>query len=419
MKVVFINKSDARGGAAVVTHRLCSALRAAGVDARMLVVEKLTHDSWVEQAASPRRASIPFISERLQIYMANGFNRRDLFKADTAQAGLPLWHHPLVREADVVCLGWWNQGMLSLHGVRRIAALGKPIIQTMHDMWSMTAICHHAGGCMAYRSQCSRCPLLGRRAAPDDLSAHVWEAKHALVRDVHIRFVPVSRWLARMARSSGLLGGADIHVIPNAFPVPAGNPAPKDTSGTLRVAFGAARLDDDIKGLPILLHALRLLRRDHPKAADRIELVTFGDIRDSSLLDDVAIRHSHAGTVTPGAEVARLLDSCHIIASSSYYETLPGTLIEGQAEGCWPVAFDRGGQADIIRQGVTGTLVPFGADSAEAARNLAAGIITAADTVTSADSAALVSRLRDSVRRKFSAESVASRWLGLLTESRL
>ena len=41
MKVVLINHSDTLGGASVVTARLASALRAEGVDARMLETQDI------------------------------------------------------------------------------------------------------------------------------------------------------------------------------------------------------------------------------------------------------------------------------------------------------------------------------------------------------------------------------------------
>lgn len=118
MKVVLINKSDSTGGAAVVSKRLVEALRGINIDARMLVVEKLSDAPYVALAASPKRAAIPFLAERLKIFCSNGFSRAELFKADTASDGLPLCRHPWVREADVVVLGWMNQGMLSLKGIR-------------------------------------------------------------------------------------------------------------------------------------------------------------------------------------------------------------------------------------------------------------------------------------------------------------
>jgi len=81
MKVTFINKSDLRGGAAVVTMRLLESLRAYNVDARMLVTEKLSGSPYVEVAASPTKIKREFLAERLKIFFANGFNRKDLFKS--------------------------------------------------------------------------------------------------------------------------------------------------------------------------------------------------------------------------------------------------------------------------------------------------------------------------------------------------
>ena len=48
MKIAIINKSDLNGGAAVVSYRLMNALREHGVDAKMLVTEKLGKDGNVE-----------------------------------------------------------------------------------------------------------------------------------------------------------------------------------------------------------------------------------------------------------------------------------------------------------------------------------------------------------------------------------
>ena len=108
MKVVIINKSDSTGGAAVVSARLLRALCNLGVDAHMLVCEKLHDSGRVELAASPSRIKRSFLAERLKIFLANGLNRDNLFKVDTASDGLPLHRNRLVREADVICLNWVN-----------------------------------------------------------------------------------------------------------------------------------------------------------------------------------------------------------------------------------------------------------------------------------------------------------------------
>ena len=419
MKVLLINRSDATGGAAVVSRRLMEALRRAGADARMLVVEKTTDSPFVEQAAPELCSRIPFLAERLKIFAANGFNRRDLFKADTASDGLELWRHPLVRGADVICLNWVNQGMLSLRGIRRIAALGKPIVWTMHDMWCLTGICHHAGSCTRWERDCGDCPLLGRRAAPRDISARVHARKQALYDAARPVFVAVSRWLAAKASRSSLLATRRVRVIPNAFPL-SDHPAraARRDDDPITLIAGAARLDDPVKGLPLLLGALRLLRAEDPALADRLRLLTFGSFRDPGAMQGVAVSHTHLGTLR-GAAVAEAYGRADIVVSASLYETLPGTLVEGQDCGCIPVSFDRGGQSDIVSEGRTGFLAHLDDSQTpeESARELADAIRRAAQVVAEGQRLAeFREAMRKSVVEKFAAQSVAQAYMELFRE---
>ena len=154
LKLTFISRSDIRGGAAIVTYRLVEALRAIGMDARMLVCDKLSKSDFVKVCAPLRKIEYCFLKERLNVYVHNEFNKASLFKIDPASDGLPLWQHPWVKDADAIFLGWVNQWMLSLKGIRRIAMMGKPVVWIMHDMWNMTGICHHAGGCTGYLKEC-------------------------------------------------------------------------------------------------------------------------------------------------------------------------------------------------------------------------------------------------------------------------
>lgn len=413
MRAVIVNKSDERGGAAVVSLRLMHALRAAGVDARMLVAERLGNDPYVEAAATPMRVKVPFMIERAQVFAANGFNRSTLFKIDPASQGLPLWHHRLIREADVVLLNWVNQGMLSLDGVDKIAA-SKPVIWTMHDLWCATGVCHHSGGCERFRECCGNCPLLDGKASPDDMSRRVHQAKQRLYGRRRLHFVAVSSWLERRCRESSLLRDADISVIPNPFSLPDYSGEKRRCSDKrIRAVVAAARLDDDVKGFPILLDALRRLAEVDKRIAERLHITFCGNIRNRDLLNQTAVDWEWKGAVAPEGmpDVYRDAD---MVISSSRYETLPGTLVEGQAFGALPVAFDRGGQRDIVEHGATGVLAPFGDGDAEAAGNLASAILDAVKIIDSVDSQELTLRLRESVRSRFAAQAVAERYIELI-----
>lgn len=411
MKVAIINKSDSTGGAAVVSFRLMEALRSAGVDARMIVEEKLTDSQFVETCAGNLRIKIPFLTERLKIFVKNGFSRATLFKIDTASDGIDLSKNKFVRDADIVCLNWVNQGMLSFRDIEKILDLGKPVVWTMHDMWCMTGICHHAGDCEHFRRECGDCHLLGRMKGKRDLSYKIWKKKKKLYSSKKITFVAVSSWLAERALKSSLLSAMKPEVIPNAFrcmDTPGTEESPEKETNIKTIVFGAARLDDPIKGLPILMEATRMLSREHPEEASLLRLVTFGNIKDPDTMKNCGLPHSHLGLLRGESAVKEIYLKSDIVVSSSLYETLPGTLVEGQAYGCIPVCFDRGGQKDIVDHLSTGYIAHFSDNPEESARNLMKGLLWAMTARSE-----IRDRMRKSVERRFSYKSVAEKYIAL------
>jgi len=414
MKVVLVNHSDTLGGASVVTARLAGALRAEGVDARMLVVRRHGPRSPYVAEAAPRLLSKgAFLAEEALTWLDNGLRRRNLFRLDAARVGLPLHLHPWVREADVVCLNWVNQGMLSLRGVERIAALGKPVVWTMHDMWCATGLCHHAGDCTHYRGACGECPLMQGLRRTGDLSRRRFVRKARMYDRAGITFVAVSTWLAARCRESALLRDARVEVIPNAFPVDEFSLIPSLGRAALGlpddsrhiVLMGAARLDDPVKGLPVAVDALNRLAA--AGYASRVLPVFFGGLRDYNALDGLRIPFVYLGTVSDPVRLRALFAHARAVVSSSLYETLPGTLIEGQAAGAYPVSFGRGGQCDIIDPPRTGYIARW-----LDAGDMAAGLARAIDMTPDRHA------LRESVRARFSASAVARRYI-LLFDSLL
>lgn len=422
MKVALVCKSDSTGGAAVVTFRLMNAMRAKGIDARMIVAEKLTDSPYVICAATPKRAMIPFVAERLDIFIKNGFNRSTLFQIDNALCGLSMHKIPFVKEADIICLNWVNQGMLSLRGVGKLARMGKKIVWTMHDMWNMTGICHHAGDCrrfLAPDGECGLCPLLGKKASLTDLSHRTLIRKQKLYKQYPISFVAVSNWLADAARKSTLMQSADIHVIPNAFPneylrAKSELRLLETADRKIRIIFGAARLDDPIKGLPILVRATQILKEKWPEVAENLEIVTFGGVKNPASLDGLAIKTINLGKVSP-EEIRGIYESGDIVVSTSTWETLPGTLIEGQAWGCIPVAFDHGGQSDIIDHQLTGYLAPWIDDAESRALAIAEGIVWACRIASDEEKRIEIrSRMYRSACDRFNVERVVAQYIDLI-----
>lgn len=406
MKVTLINHSDIVGGASVVSLRLLEALRREGVDARM-VVKRISGqpNQAVAELGYGLRAKLAFYGERARIFLANGLRRSTLFKVSTADRGLPVVNHPWVKDADIIALNWFNQGMLSLKELQRICALGKPVVWTMHDMWAMTGICHHAGSCENYRSRCGRCPLLGWPHRNFDLSTKIFLRKKKIYQDSKINFVAVSHWLAECASKSALLADQHVEVIHNAFPFDRYSTTPRRSRAELGlpddrsklIAMCAARLDDSIKDLPAAIDAFNAY-----DGATPITAVFCGDIRRPELFNRLRIPYVHLGNITDQARLADIYSHCTAVVSSSKFESLPSTLIEGLASGAYAIGFGGDGREEIIDHLSTGYIARKGC-----AADLAKGIAWAVSAPTERE------RLRQMAKLKFASEAIAQQYINL------
>lgn len=411
MKIAIISHSDLLGGAAIVTYRLAEALMREGHDVKMVVYTKIGTSDMVDAISTRLKRGWRFLVERAAIYTQNGYNRQNLFKVSIANTGTPVEKHPWVLDADVILMGWINQGLVSLEGVKKLAATGKPIVWTMHDMWNLTGICHHAHECNAFKIQCGNCQFLGGNRE-NDLSRKVWKRKKELYDSTDITFVAVSNWLAEKCRQSSLLSGRDVRVIPNAFPVENFVTHAQSIDNLLNISsnhdtiiLGAARLDDPIKGLKYALDALNYIFDNFPQIANKSQLVLFGELRDKSLLDKLRFPHIYLGRVNDRQLISQLYANAKIVLSTSLYETLPGTLIEGQAAGCLPVTFGRGGQADIVTHLKDGYIARY-----KDSESVAKGIIWALKQNVDREA------LHNSVAERFSAKMVAAKFINLFNE---
>lgn len=410
MKIVIVCKSHNNGGAAVVSHRLMSALCHAGHDARMLVLAPTNEDN-VLSYANKLRDTVNFLAERLQIFFNNGFSKKRLFAVDTASWGADISNHPWVKEADIINLNWINQGALSLRSIKRLADSGKKIVWTMHDMWNCTGICHHAYDCQRFKGECNNCPFLGFMASDNDLSTRVQKQKAQLYAHANIKFVAVSNWLAERCRQSSLMRFADVSVIPNAFPIehfayvhhsPSDLGIAPDKSVLI---MGAARLDDPVKGFDILIEAINYMVENKPALAAKCHLLLYGGIRNAELLKQIAIPYTYVGRVDQN-QVSKLFSCSDVVLSTSRFETLPGTIIEGLASGCVAVAFHSGGQSDIIDHLETGFLARY-FDTA----SFVEGIDWAVN-----HSAASRQVLNQAMAHRFSSQKVAQKYISLFEQ---
>ena len=434
MRVLIVNTSEQAGGAAVAASRLCDALNNNGVKAKMMVRDKQTDDITVVTGGGWKmKEKWCFYWERFVIWLNNRLSRQNLFKVSIANAGIDITCTPEFQEADIIHLHWVNQGFLSLGGLRKIFQSGKPVVWTMHDMWPLTAICHHAYDCETFSTGCNRCHFL-RHPGKNDLSARVFRKKQKIFmkcRDFACQspltgsgfdkqspyFVAVSEWLADKARKSALIGHFPISVIPNVLSLQQFTIVDRtDARTTLGInaqfviAFGAARLDDPIKGFGYLTEALRLLegkwKEESGKGKD-IHLLLFGTVRDASIFNDLPVHYTHLGYISDTYRLSEVYSAANIVVSSSLYETFGQTIIESMACGCVPVSFDGSGQTDIITHEKNGYLA-----RRLSAESLADGMEWAL-LKSESEGMTLRKELRRSVVRRYGESIVANQYINL------
>lgn len=417
MKVLLVSTSESMGGAAVAARRLTEALRHDGVEATLMVLHRTSDSPHVVSIGRRWQQRMRFLWERLVIAFGNGFHRRNLFAVSIANTGFDITRTRAFREADIIHLHWINQGMLSLRNLQKIFQSGKPVVWTLHDMWPCTAICHHAHACVAYRSECHRCPFLGGNH-DHDLAWRTFHRKKALLEGVSLQVVTVSRWLQGLSQSSVLLGSKPTAVIPNTISLTTFHPydrvacrrefgLPADKA---IVIFGAARIDDPIKGFTFLADALKLSMERGFFAADDLHVVLFGTIKEDSaaLLATIPVTYTYLGMQTDADRIARLYSAADVVACTSLYETFGQTLIEAMACGCIPVSFGNSGQSDIIDHRTNGYLARY-----LSADDFAEGLHWALHT---ADHAAVQREARRKVEEHYAAPIVARQYEQLYKE---
>lgn len=358
MKVLLVNASDCKGGAAVVSRRLLHALnKQEGVEAKMLVAEKGTADGNI--IALPRTWWIRKALDRAVVWAANGFTKKKMWLTDGGFFGNDITQRKEFQEADVIHLHWVNQGFLGLRDIEKILKSGKKVVWTLHDMWPATSICHYAEECRKFQTEgCSFCPQLQKPSA-DDLSARIFRKKKALFANLPescgFSFIGCSNWVSGMASSSSITRHLPVQTIPNAISFSqyavGDRVEAKRRLGiapeTKVICFGAARIDTPIKGFRFLVEALKM-------QADKLQntlLLLMGGVSDETVFREIPIPYKHLGFISDTAPVYQASDC---LVNCSLFENLGTTMIEAQACGCTPAAFDTGGTTDIVRDGETG-----------------------------------------------------------------
>jgi glycosyltransferase involved in cell wall biosynthesis len=415
MKVTLINTADAGGGAPAACMRLLKALELQQVDVHMQVQEKKTGELRVKSIGSNfigrLKGRFNFFYERLPFIWFNAKDKSVRFAFSTADAGTDISREQDILNADVLHLHWTNSGYLSVKNLKQLLETGKPVVWTLHDMWTFTGGCHYAGECDHFVNHCGNCWML-RHPDDKDLSFTGWMRKAEMYKAAkNIVFVTCSNWLADVASQSSLLKGFRIEAIPN--PIDTVIFSAKDKAGARQkwkinpkakvILFGAANILDRRKGITYLVDALSDLKNNYPDTA-AIEIVIFGKNKsfDVSLLP---FKVYELDVISSQNDLAELYSLADVFVSPAIEDNLPNTIMEALACATPVVAFNTGGIPDMVEHLKNGYLAEF-----KSAADFAAGIHYVLNTESRDE---LSVNARNKVLGNFTNEIVAAKYMAV------
>lgn len=405
LKILTVNTDDIKGGAAIAAYRLHTGLLKLGLDSKMMVYNKHSRDPNV-LFGETCLADIRILKRRINTLRLLPYTNKTkaIFSAAISPSFLI---NKKINELnpDIVHLHWINAEFIRIENLVKIKT---PIIWSLHDMWPFTGGCHYNNGCSHYLNHCHSCPTLGS-SKQKDLSYSVFERKfNALKKIENITFIGLSSWIANSARESALLKNHRIEQLPNCidtdFFYPIDKNASKEALGMPNdkklVVFGASSATSDPrKGFQLLLDSIKEIQ--HP---NDVEILIFGgDNRESKKIDGVTVRF--IGLLNDAISLRLVYNAADILIAPSLEENLSNTIMESMSCATPVVAFNIGGNSDLITHKIDGYLAEEICPS-----SLAAGINWA---LYNTDSLALSASARKKVLSKFEISLVSKQYKNL------
>lgn len=356
MKILHINYYDSMTGSGIAAKRMHNALRRAGIDSHMLVVDKSTDDPDITAVGKGMRCVFNIyqrFSARLLMLQRTGNpfpHSLNLFSGDILKYINEI-------KPDIVHLHWFCGEMIS---IRQLAQIPYPLVMTPHDSWIFCGAEHHPDilqNSTRWRDGYYR----NNKTAGDkgiDLDRYVWQQKKRYWMNLKIHFLPLNRWMCDMIGNSALFRGASCTIVPNCVDLDLFAPGDKEDArkkwnipaDANVILFGAQDADQPLKGMMHLIEALQKI-----KNKENIVLLVYGKckIASSSIAGFPVI---HCGIIAKECEMAEIYRAADVFVCPSIIDNFPNTILEATACGIPSVAFRTGGIPEMIRHKETGYL---------------------------------------------------------------
>ncbi|MCF0039280.1 glycosyltransferase family 4 protein [Dyadobacter fanqingshengii] len=372
--VLHLSNFHLEGGAGVAAARLHRALLKSNVESTLLVSQVTANEPGVSNlsnnALQTKKALARFIGERLYFYPQEK-DASVRFAFSPAEVGADISNHPLVQQADVIHLHWINFGFLSLDSLDKLFSLGKPIVWTLHDMWTFTGGCHYSRGCEKFLTHCHYCPYL---AKPEeyDISFQQFERKQEIYNNTKMALISPSQWLDNLVKKAALTADITSSSIPNCIDTVLFKPLEKSviwrklnlSASKKLILFAGANTSDPRKGFIYFKQALEKIGL----LSSEIEVMVLGKANPKAM-DTFPLPVHYLGKISDPAKMVDAYNAADMIVVPSLEDNLPNTIMEAMSCGTPAVGFATGGIPEMIDHQINGYIALQGS-----AQSLAEGI---------------------------------------------
>ena len=404
MRIALVATEDS-GGGFWATYRLFEALERAGADVRLFVINSKTGHEKVISLSKIYARYWHRMVRFLDGLPSRAYPNRSQQIFSNAQLGsTALIRKIKVFNPDILHLHWINGGAFQLSKLKEFHI---PIVWSHHDMWAFTGGCHYTGECTKYLRKCGDCPIL-KSKEKFDLSRKNINRKLSIYTEIEkLTNIGLSNWMLDELNKSPLMKGRNNLVLPNPIDSAFYKNIPKNEAKAQLgleldkryILFSAMNATTDRrKGFEELYQALKLM----PQHGD-VELLVMGGNRNREL-EEFHFKVRYLGFINNWEKIKKIYSSVEMLITPSLQENLSNAVMESLSCGTPVVAFNIGGNSDMITHKKNGYLADLGDP-----KGLSDGI----QWILKNSTEQLGKNARNSVIRKFDYNVVTHRYLNL------
>ena len=359
LKVSIFSTKESIGGAGIAAKRLFESLTGQGKnEIKMIVGYKISKDEKVIEINAFSKYLMKFYS-RFESYVLKLQKTENKIHHSLGLTGVINSSYINSLNSDIINLHWINSGFISINTISKI---NKTIVLTIHDSWIFLGTEHHPNGelDLRYISGYNK-KNRDNNYSLIDLDRFIWSIKNKKLSS-NINFIAPSLWIYNKLKNSLIFKNSNITHIPNALNTNIFKPLDKMESRSklnldyadkiiLFGVFGDAFTINN-KGIDLLIKSLENLKNKNYLC------LCVG--HQSKSIEIGKLKIIFLGHISENEKMAIAYNSSDVVVIPSRMENLTQMGTEALSCGKPVVAFDIGGNSDIIEDNSTGFLVePF------------------------------------------------------------